>query len=71
MASKTRSPTGVAVPQFYEFHWPIICALREMGGSASIAEMVDRVATDMKLSDDVLAVPHGDGSQSEVEYRIA
>lgn len=42
-----------------------------MGGSASIAEMVDRVATDMQLSDNVLAVRHGDGSQSEVEYRIA
>lgn len=71
MASKNRSPTGVTVPQYSKFHWPIICALKEMGGSASIAEMVDRVATDMKLSDDVLSVPHGDGSQSEVEYRIA
>src|SRR5271167_4483228 len=71
MPSKKRSSPGVTVPQLYEFHWPIICALKEMGGSASIAELVDRVATDMQLSDDILAVPHGDGSQSEVQYRIA
>ena len=59
------------VPQFYTFNWPIICALKEMGGSASNAEMVERVAADMKLSEAILAVPHGDSSQSEVEYRIA
>jgi len=71
MDSRNQNGSQVGVPQFYEFHWPVLCALKETGGSASIAEMVDRIAADMKLPDDVLAVPHGDGSQSEVEYRIA
>jgi restriction system protein len=60
-----------AVPRYSEFYWPVIRALKETGGSASIAEMVERVAGDMNLSEDVLAVPHGDGTTSEVEYRLA
>lgn len=60
-----------AVPRYSDFYWPVIRALKETGGSASIAEMGERVAADMNLSEDVLAVPHGDGTTSEVEYRLA
>jgi restriction system protein len=59
------------VPQYKEFYWPVIRALKEIGGSASIAELYERVVADMKLSEDVLAVPHGDGTTSEVEYQLA
>ena len=59
------------VPKYNEFHWPVIRALKETGGSASIAEMYERVVADMNLGEDVLAVPHGDGTTSEVEYRLA
>ena len=71
MTLKNRAMKAVAVPQFYEFHWPVIRALKETGGSASIAELNERVIADMKLSEEVLAVPHGDGPTSEVEYRLA
>lgn len=60
-----------AVPRYSEFFWPVIRALKETGGSASIAEMVERVVADMHLSEEALAVPHGDGTTSEVEYRLA
>ena len=59
------------VPKYNEFHWPVIRALKETGGSASIAELYERVVADMNLGEDVLAVPHGDGTTSEVEYRLA
>ena len=60
---------AVKVPKYNEFHWPVIRALKETGGSASIAELYERVVADMNLGEDVLAVPHGDGTTSEVEYR--
>ena len=60
-----------AVPRYSDFYWPVIRALKEKGGSASIAELGERVVADMNLSEDVLAVPHGDGTTSEVEYRLA
>ena len=46
-------------------------ALEELGGSASIGELDDRVATDMDLGEAVLGVVHGDGPQSEFAYRCA
>ncbi len=71
MAANDRGPKYGAVPKYYEFHWPVICALKATGGSASVAELYERVVSDMKLSEDVLAVAHGDGTTSEVEYRLA
>jgi restriction system protein len=66
------SERGTAkVPQYNEFFWPVVQALKDTGGSASIAEMYERVVADMRLSEEVLAVPHGDGTTSEVEYRLA
>jgi restriction system protein len=62
---------ALKVPKYNEFYWPVVRALRETGDSASIAEMYERVVADMHLSEDVLAVPHGDGTTSEVEYRLA
>jgi restriction system protein len=62
---------AVKVPKYNDFHWPVIRALKETGGSASIAELYERVVADMNLGEDVLAVPHGDGTTSEVEYRLA
>ena len=62
---------AVKVPKYNDFHWPVIRALKETGGSASIAELYEQVVADMNLGEDVLAVPHGDGTTSEVEYRLA
>jgi restriction system protein len=71
MAPKERNVGGLIVPQPAEFFWPVIRALQETGGSASNAEMLERVVADMKLGEDLVAVPHGSGLESEVGYRLA
>jgi restriction system protein len=70
-------PTAAAaeprVPEYRRYFNPTLRALKALGGSASIEEMVTRVAQEMKLPENVLAVPHDPehGGQSEVAYRIA
>lgn len=59
------------IPKYHEFHWPIIEALHQMGGSASIDELNHKVSLNLRLPEKTLAVPHGDGNISEVEYRMA
>ena len=51
--------------------WPIIQALKARGGSASIEELCEQVASDMKLPDEVLDAPHPRSPRSEFEYRLA
>ncbi len=62
---------NVEMPSQVELMWPMLRALDELGGSASIREVDDRVATDMDVSEAVLDVVHGDGPQSEFAYRCA
>ncbi|MYH67676.1 MAG: hypothetical protein F4152_03705 [Dehalococcoidia bacterium] len=47
------------VPTHEELAVPALRALREAGGEASIEEHADTVAAVMRLSEEVLAVPHG------------
>ena len=62
---------NVEMPSQVELMWPMLRALDELGGSASIREVDDRVATDMDVSEAVLDVVHGGGPQSEFAYRCA
>jgi restriction system protein len=50
---------------------PTIQALQNLGGSATTDEIYEKVVEILKLNDDVLELPHGDSSQTEVEYRLA
>ncbi|MGI8497743.1 MAG: restriction endonuclease [Gemmatimonadaceae bacterium] len=50
---------------------PTLKALRELGGSASIAELVDKVVDIVRPSKEILEHPHGDGAQTELEYQLA
>jgi restriction system protein len=63
-----RNPT---VPTYEAYLWPIVERLRLHGGSMTIEEMVDDVATAMGLSDDQRNVEHGSSGRSEVDYRMA
>ncbi|BAU44622.1 restriction endonuclease [Leptolyngbya sp. O-77] len=49
---------------------PTIQALQILGGSGTTEEIYDQVAQILKLPDEVLEIPHGSSSQSEVEYRL-
>ena len=59
------------IPTYQDLLWPILKALEDRGGSASIQELSEQVATDLALPDEILDVPHKDGPQSEVDYRAA
>jgi restriction system protein len=51
MAKTKQSPIEGA--QFVRYFGPLLDALRELGGSGSPDEVVERIAADLKLSDDV------------------
>ena len=55
-------------------HWnllnPTLDAIRALGGSASIKEIDDQVTQQLDLSSGVTQVPHGNGRQTELEYRL-
>ena len=59
------------MPRQVDLMWPILRALEELGGSASIHELNDCVATDLEVREAVLDVIHGTGPQTEFAYRCA
>lgn len=60
---------GMDVPTYDEMAWPTLRAIKNRGGSATVRELSEDVASGMDLSDEVLEQPHGKGSMSEFEYR--
>lgn len=63
--------TDQRAPTYEDLLWPTLKALIDHGGSASIQELSEQIASDLALSDEVLGVPHKNGSGSEVDYRAA
>lgn len=59
------------MPTYQDLLWPTLKALEEKGGSASIEELSEVVARDMKLPEHIQDIPHKDGPRSEVDYRAA
>jgi restriction system protein len=63
----------VSLPTYETMMNPALRALKELGGSATIEELYNKVIEIMELSDEQLEVAHDPdrGSQTEVEYRLA
>jgi restriction system protein len=61
----------VHIPQHHELLWPTMQAVAELGGSASISEIVEAVVRREGFSDDQQAVLHNNGPQTEIAYRLA
>lgn len=61
----------VVVPRHLDLMNPTLKALHDLGGSASIAELVDKVVDLLRPSKAILEHPHGDGRQTELEYQLA
>jgi restriction system protein len=61
----------MAVPTYEELLNPALKAVKNLGGSASIQEMVDEVATIMELSDEDLEQQIPSKGTSTFEYRLA
>lgn len=61
----------INVPPYQDFLWPTLQALRILGNSGSIQEINDGAIAVAKLTDEQLAILHGDGPGTEVAYRMA
>ena len=59
------------VPKFDELMDPSVQALKNLGGSASIDELVPEIVRLLGLSQEVADVPHGATGRTELEYRAA
>src|SRR6516225_3635398 len=59
------------VPPYHELLWPALQAVGELGGSASIGEIVETVIKREGFSDAQQAVLHNDGPETEIGYRLA
>ncbi|MGI9082401.1 MAG: restriction endonuclease [Thermoleophilaceae bacterium] len=60
-----------SVPSYYDLLWPTLQAVIDLGGSARLNEIVQAVIEREGYSEERQAVPHGDGPQTEIEYRLA
>jgi restriction system protein len=58
------------IPQYHELMWPVLVALKELGGSATVKEMYQRVTENEDFSEEQQAVSTKDGRMSEIEYRL-
>jgi restriction system protein len=59
------------VPKFDELMNPTLQALKRLGGSASIDELVPEIVRFLSLPPQVAEVPHGATGRTELEYRAA
>jgi restriction system protein len=59
------------VPQYHQLLWPTLRALKAIGGSANIDELVDKIIEIEGIPESVQQVPHVGGSWTELEYRLA
>lgn len=62
---------SLSVPRYSELLWPTLCAVRELGNSARLDEIDDRVIEREGFSEEQLAILHNEGPRSELEYRLA
>jgi restriction system protein len=59
------------VPSYDKLLWPTLRAVRALGYSARIDEMVEKVIDQESFTEEQVAVLHQDGPRTEIEYRIA
>lgn len=61
------------VPSFDQLMVPLFTALRELGGSASITEIDEKVGELLALPEETLELPHSPekSNQTEFQYRLA
>lgn len=59
------------MPVYHELQWPTLVAVRALGGSGSIDEIVESVVKDEGFTEEQQQLLHGDGPGTEIEYRLA
>jgi restriction system protein len=63
--------SSIEIPSVSQLYWPTICALRELGGSGTVGEIVEKVIELEDFSEEQQAVPHTQGTRTALEYRLA
>lgn len=61
----------VDMPSTRVLLWSTLRAVFQLGGSASIPEIVETVTKDEGLTDEQQSVLHNDGPKTEIEYRLS
>jgi restriction system protein len=63
----------MAVPKYEQYMNPTLKVLRELGGSATVQELNERVIEDLGLTEEQVSILHNPdrGNQTEVAYRMA
>jgi restriction system protein len=62
----------VGVPRHDQLFNPTLRALRQLGGSASVNELLEQVIEDLQLPQEVIEQPHpGKTNETELAYRLA
>jgi restriction system protein len=61
---------AAGVPQDHELLWPVLQAVSEHGGSASIGEIAETVTKREGYSEAQQSVLHHDGPETEISYRL-
>lgn len=59
------------MPTYADLYWPTLAALKNKGGSASNRELSEQIAIEMAIPDHVSDTPHLNGTQTELDYRLA
>ena len=59
------------IPRQTELVLPTFIALKELGGSGKNDEILNRVIEDLKLSNEVVDIPHPGKNMTELEYQLA
>src|SRR5271155_4168934 len=60
----------MAVPKYDELFEPLLKAMRQLGGSASVPEQEDAVAAILKLTEKEVSEIHR-GNRTKLNYRLA
>ena len=63
--------TAAPVPSYYELLWPTLQAVIAIDGSGHLSEINSAVVEREDFSEEQQSVLHGDGPQTEIEYRLA
>lgn len=67
-----RNKIDSRIPRYNKLIMPAFVALKELGGSGNNDEILNQVIKDLKISDEVADITHGDkGNQSELAYQLA
>ena len=69
--SAPQSENPEVVPRYHEFCNPLLLAMHQLGGSASLIELDNAAINVMALSPQITEIPHGDTGRTEVQYRLA